>query len=106
MTRSRPRHPRPDANQASNNACLRQCGLVVIETWRLGSGYELDDDIDPLDAFVGDPLSGKWVHLDWKANGGRLTKRQQRYLERYGQQLDILFSVTPVEVLRHFGRVP
>lgn len=102
----RPKHPKPDQNQAYNNNVLRQCGLVVIETWRLGSGYQPDDDTDPLDCYVGDPFSGKWAHVDWKVEDGRLTDRQQRYLDRYGKQLDILFSVTPLEVLRHFGRLP
>jgi hypothetical protein len=68
-------------------------------------GEQVDDDTDTLDVFVGDPITGQWVHVDWKVDGGTLTERQTRYVERYGQQLPVLVVNSFMDVLRHFGRV-
>ena len=100
---TRPRYPKPDANHAYNNQALRQCGLVVVDVSAL-PGAQVDNDTDTLDVFVGDPITGQWVHVDWKTETGTLTDRQQRYVERYGQQLPVLVATSFVDVLQHFGR--
>ena len=96
MTR-RPRHPKPDANQAAMVEALRQCGLVVHDVSSLGG--------DCLDLFVGDPLSGRWVQVEVKAEGGTLTEGESAYIDRYRQQLPILVVRHGVEVLRYLGRI-
>ena len=100
---TRPRYPKPDANHAYNNQALRQCGLVVVDVSPL-PGKQIDDDTDTLDVFVGDPLTGQWVHVDWKVDGGTLTGRQQRYTDRYGKQLPIFVACSFREVMHYFGR--
>ena len=99
----RPRHPKPDANHAYNNNALRQCGLVVVDVSRL-PGEQVDPDTDTLDVFVGDPITGEWLHVDWKTEDGAMTDRQRRYVERYGSQLPVLVTSSFATVLAYFGR--
>ena len=103
MTHHRPNHPKPDANQAQNEADLRKCGLLVINVSDL-PGRQADDDTDTLDAFVADPQVGYWVHVEWKVPGGKLTERQRRYVERWAGIVPILVAETWEDVLAYFGR--
>jgi len=96
MTR-RPRHPKPDANQAEVIADLRQCGLVVHDVSSLGG--------DCLDLFVGDPATGDWLQVELKDEGGRLTPRERAYIAQHIYRLPILIAWDSEDVLRALGRM-
>jgi hypothetical protein len=101
---TRPHHnPHSDANQPQNHRDLRKLGLVVIDVSKL-PGKQVGDDTDTLDAFVGDPVSGCWLQVEWKVPGGKLTERQRRYVERYDVYLHVLVAETVEDVVRWFGR--
>jgi len=95
---SRPRHPKPDANQADIIRDLRDCGLVVHDVSSLGG--------DCLDLFAGDPLGGGWCHVEVKVEGGVLTPGEAEYIAQYAGPLPIIVARQAEDVLRALGRIP
>ena len=97
MTRNRPRHPKPDANQADIIRDLRKCGLVVLDVSSLGG--------DCLDLFVGDPLGGGFVQVEVKVPAGVLTPGEADYIADYGGLLPIVVAREAEDILRALGRM-
>lgn len=66
----RPRHPRPDANQARIAADLRAAGYAVVDVSSLA---EVGFDLLVLGLRRGVPV---WLAVECKTEGGRLTPRE------------------------------
>jgi len=94
---TRPRHPKPDANQADIIRDLRDCGLIVHDVSSLGG--------DCLDLFVGDPASYSWLQIEVKTDEGKLTPRERAYIAVHLPKVPILIAREAEDVLRAFGRI-
>ena len=97
---NRPRHPKPDANQADMIRDLRASGYTVIDVSTLGG--------DALDLFVGGyhhihpgPF---WVQVEVKTADGELTDDEREYIYSH-PELDILVARCAEDVLRWFGAI-
>lgn len=93
----RPRHPKPDSNQAEIVRELRRCGLVVHDVSSLGG--------DCLDLFVGDPVSGVWCQVEVKTDDGELTAEEALYIHEWADVLPVVLARSADDVLRRLGRV-
>jgi len=94
---ARPKHPKPDANQADVIRELRECGLIVHDVSSLGG--------DCLDLFVGDPASYSWIQVEVKTDEGELTPRERAYIALHVVLVPIVVARTAEDVLMAFGRL-
>lgn len=80
------RAAKPDANQAAIVAALRQVGVVVTDTHRLGDGFT--------DIFCFVPATGQIHALEIKSPGGKLTKHEQTWHELHAgcEYVHIVYS--------------
>jgi len=98
MTPPRPRHPKPDTNQAEIVAKLREQGMCVHDVSSLGG--------DILDLFVGGynlkTRRDEWVQVEIKTEKGALTDGQQKYLAKW-IGLPVVIARNAEDVLQYFG---
>jgi len=94
---ARPKHPKPDANQADVIRELRECGLIVHDVSSLGG--------DHLDFWVGDPASYRWLQVELKVEGGRLTPRERAYIALHIVLVPIVVAWDTEDILRALGRI-
>ena len=97
---NRPRHPKPDANQADMVRDLRASGYTVIDVSTLGG--------DALDLFVGGfhfhRCLPAWLSVEVKTADGELTDAEREYIYSH-PELDILVARCAEDVLRWFGAI-
>jgi len=101
MTPPRPRHPRPDANQAVIIEELRKAGFCVHNVSSL-SGNLLDLFIGGYNSKMG---QYEWVQVEVKIESGALTDGQQKYLAEW-PDLPIIIARSADDILQHFGHRP
>ena len=96
----RPRHPKPDGNQAQIIRELRDNGFVVHDVSSLGG--------DCLDLFVGGVnrhmRNAEWLQVEVKTTVGKLTANEARYTDQVGlSMLPVLVARCTEDVLKWFG---
>ena len=95
---SRPRHPKPDANQAEIFAALRDMGFTVIDVSSL--------PVPALDGFVNGYHHGRncttWAQVEIKMPGEQLNDKEWTYFCEH-PDLDIIKAECAEDVLRWYG---
>jgi len=100
----RPRHPKPDANQALLVGQLRDLGFIVHDVSSLGG--------DCLDLFVlgehhhrnQSTHLWEWVQIEIKTESGELTAAERTYMDRVYQRTPCppLFIARSLEDILHW----
>ena len=97
----RPRHPKPDSNQAQIIRDLRRLGFVVHDVSSLGG--------DCLDLFVcgytNEQGAQAWVQIEVKTDTGKLTEAEAEYIVQADLEgVPVLVARCTEDVLRWFAR--
>ena len=82
-----------DLNHAQIRTELRQAGLMVVDTSRLGGG------VPDLVVFDSRNARARWVEI--KSKGGKLTPDELVFFEEWGDLVMMAYSTE--DVLRAFG---
>ena len=91
---TRPRHPRPDANQPAIIAELEQ--FAFLRVYDISS---LPDRVCPGDILVLDTVTGRWQPFEIKTRTGRVSEAQREMAEF------VPLVRCAEDVLREMGRI-